>query len=864
MVTVSLQEAKEGSDSGKYEGYKNYEDKSYEEEMPSENKNSYMIDFVTSPAGTIKNQIEQEWEDSGEPFVATETRTEKVTVRFVNSRTEEITLGCNESITVNTYIDRNGKESKPKTFTNTCTKEKHSKHKEKTFTYTVKYEDTKKEKKTFKVNITGTIWRNIPRYVGSPDTSQITGNQYYRDYIKNYVTYAPDSVLTSFNFKDAKNRTGKTEAELLELLEREPFGGVNSSTSSSSSSASLDSLEIGGGAVSDTTKRALQYLDSFEKYGNMYGIDPYLMIQIAIKESNANHEGSLGNCDHAGCGIMQIEAPGNIIKSATAYNYETGQEEVMQVTRSNATDLDTNIKIGTMLMANRMKKNNYNILMGLQSYNFGASFEKHVLPAYLNATGKKLEDVQNDMSDVGWLDYVMDFHMHPNKYLGGTWHNNVVCRIPECLEYNQGFNHYGSPAYVKRFLKDYFSPNNEMWVMKEDGTKVSLATDGTVSFTAGSSSGSGSGSSGGVSSNWITKLWQKFKDNWQSLFPDLPAELAKERTEFSNKIPENQVDTIIKMMFVMEEQKYITDYDDFTDETWKEKFSLLFSNPVGSSWGSSSSSTSTVEVNQYFPNGFDLPLDLSPLTIKKEYSVDHMGIDLVAPKGTMVKAVADGEVTEIENSSSKGGKYIRIKHENGVYTLYGNVESISVSVGDKVTRGEAIGKTGNGNSEGNVLHFELSKNEDKEDPTWMVTGFFNASDYNMTEEDSQIINQIIALAKSKIGCRYTQESGSRNGPDSFDCSGFVNWLYKQTTGVSIGGWTGEQKNVLKNYRVSMDDLQPGDVIFGPGHVVLYIGNGRIIHASNSKPYPQGGVKEGNLYSSLTEAYRPLAYIKKQK
>ena len=139
-------------------------------------------------------------------------------------------------------------------------------------------------------------------------------------------------------------------------------------------------ISVWYGAVSDAHKRAMQHLSSFEKYGNMYGIYSYLMIQIAVGESGGNHEGSLGKCAKAGCGIMQIEAPGITIKSVIPkHNHETGQQDVMQVTQSNAKDVDTNIKIGTMLMADRMKRNNYNILMGLQSYNYGVSFEKHVI-----------------------------------------------------------------------------------------------------------------------------------------------------------------------------------------------------------------------------------------------------------------------------------------------------------------------------------------------------------------------------------------------------------------------------------------------------------------------------------------------------
>ena len=65
--------------------------------MPEANKTSYMIDKVTSPAGTISNEIEQRWEDSGEPFDTTVTRTEKVTIKYTETKTEKVFLKCNES-----------------------------------------------------------------------------------------------------------------------------------------------------------------------------------------------------------------------------------------------------------------------------------------------------------------------------------------------------------------------------------------------------------------------------------------------------------------------------------------------------------------------------------------------------------------------------------------------------------------------------------------------------------------------------------------------------------------------------------------------------------------------------------------------
>jgi cell wall-associated NlpC family hydrolase len=42
--------------------------------------------------------------------------------------------------------------------------------------------------------------------------------------------------------------------------------------------------------------------------------------------------------------------------------------------------------------------------------------------------------------------------------------------------------------------------------------------------------------------------------------------------------------------------------------------------------------------------------------------------------------------------------------------------------------------------------------------------------------------------------------------------------------------------------IPYSSARPGDLIFYDGHVAMYIGNGQIVHASNSAPYPRGGIK----------------------
>jgi len=85
----------------------------------------------------------------------------------------------------------------------------------------------------------------------------------------------------------------------------------------------------------------------------------------------------------------------------------------------------------------------------------------------------------------------------------------------------------------------------------------------------------------------------------------------------------------------------------------------------------------------------------------------HAGIDLAGPVGMDVHAPADGVVTDAgwENGY---GQVIKLRHKFGVSTVYGHLSKIRVKVGQKVSRGDVIGDSGNtGRSTGPHLHYEI-------------------------------------------------------------------------------------------------------------------------------------------------------------
>lgn len=93
--------------------------------------------------------------------------------------------------------------------------------------------------------------------------------------------------------------------------------------------------------------------------------------------------------------------------------------------------------------------------------------------------------------------------------------------------------------------------------------------------------------------------------------------------------------------------------------------------------------------------------------------------------------------------------------------------------------------------------------------------------------------KVVETAKSYIGSKYVYGA---SGPNSFDCSGFTSYIYKQF-GVSLSRTAAGQYG--NGIAVNRSNLQLGDLImFGPStsainHVGIYIGGGRIVHAANT-------------------------------
>ncbi len=110
----------------------------------------------------------------------------------------------------------------------------------------------------------------------------------------------------------------------------------------------------------------------------------------------------------------------------------------------------------------------------------------------------------------------------------------------------------------------------------------------------------------------------------------------------------------------------------------------------------------------------------------------------------------------------------------------------------------------------------------------------NNSSYNPPASSTSSVQEVLNLAYSKIGAPYVWGA---EGPNSFDCSGFTSYVFRNAAGVSLPRTSSAQSGYGST--VSKSNLQPGDLVFfntsgkGVSHVGIYVGGGNMIHSPSS-------------------------------
>ena len=168
-------------------------------------------------------------------------------------------------------------------------------------------------------------------------------------------------------------------------------------------------------------------------------------------------------------------------------------------------------------------------------------------------------------------------------------------------------------------------------------------------------------------------------------------------------------------------------------------------------------------------------LESGLLEVTQEYKPGvHNGIDVVNQNYTLGNIVAhsDGVVVGCRNNcngfeNGSYGNYVKIKHDNGYYTLYGHMayNTVRVSVGQRVSKGQVLGYMGNtGMSYGGHLHFEVRNTSDvRIDPTEYLNSDLPNSQSVPTKSVEELAQEVIAGKygngedrKNALGDRYAE------------------------------------------------------------------------------------------------------------
>lgn len=102
--------------------------------------------------------------------------------------------------------------------------------------------------------------------------------------------------------------------------------------------------------------------------------------------------------------------------------------------------------------------------------------------------------------------------------------------------------------------------------------------------------------------------------------------------------------------------------------------------------------------------------------------------------------------------------------------------------------------------------------------------------------------KVVNYAKKFVGNKYRY--GGTSLTRGADCSGYVMSVFKKF-GKKLPHSSSAQRRVGKKVKGGLKNAKPGDIICYSGHVAIYIGKNKIVHASNSAPYPRGGIKISN-------------------
>lgn len=229
--------------------------------------------------------------------------------------------------------------------------------------------------------------------------------------------------------------------------------------------------------------------------------------------------------------------------------------------------------------------------------------------------------------------------------------------------------------------------------------------------------------------------------------------------------------------------------------------------------------------------------------LNKGYKVEYIGT-----KGSWVQAKYNGTTGYVH------GDYVDTYTESNTITKVVTATNLNVRSGAG-TNYSVIGSLKNGTSVSVISESNGWSKINYNGKVGYVSSQYLADKASSSSTSSKI-DKLISFAKAQLGKTY---SWGAEGPNSFDCSGFTYYVFKESASKTIPRVSKDQSEY--GTYVSYSNLRKGDLVFFDtdgsnngvvGHVGIYLGDGEFIHSSSSK----GKV----IISNITSGYYKDAFV----
>lgn len=239
-------------------------------------------------------------------------------------------------------------------------------------------------------------------------------------------------------------------------------------------------------------------------------------------------------------------------------------------------------------------------------------------------------------------------------------------------------------------------------------------------------------------------------------------------------------------------------------------------------------------------------------TLKTELESGQAEMESMASEMETQKSNLEGTLTEMKSQIADFDAQLAQAEEEAQVQLEqlteesngaGNETDASTNSGNQGTTSKPSGNQnndnhqGNGNNGNNSGNSSTSKPSNDAKPSKPSKPSGGSESSTSKPSNASLGQQIANKGLEYVG--YPYKKGGNSLTNGVDCSGFVQQIHKKF-GISTPRTSGAIRGSGKS--VSVSNMLPGDVVCYSGHVAIYIGNNKIVHASNSAAYPKGGIK----------------------